>query len=202
MTDHGSSSERAFALADGTRMTVRPIRPEDRTLIAHALATLSEQTSMRRFFRAHVDPSDEVLDYLTNVDQKDHVALIGFLPSPDLKDENAVGVARFVRSKEDPTVAEAAITVLDEHQRRGIGRVLLTELVAVAKRRGVRHFRAEVLKENDAMMSILTQVGAKKVSEADGCATFDVDIGERDDDASAVYAFFKAIARLARRARS
>jgi ribosomal protein S18 acetylase RimI-like enzyme len=202
MTDAKRTWERTFALGDGTSIMVRPVRPEDRHEIAKALATLSEQTTMRRFFRAHVDPSDEVLDYLTNVDQQDHVALIATASSPDMKEEHALGVARFVRLKDDPTVAEAAVTVLDEHQRRGIGRVLLEELVAVAKRRGIRRFRAEVLKENDAMLSILAQVGATKVAEADGCATFETDLGEPDEPSSAAYALFKTIARLARRARS
>jgi RimJ/RimL family protein N-acetyltransferase len=206
MTD-AFSKERAIALADGTRVTLRPLRHEDRADVAHALATLSEKTAMRRFFRAHVDPSEEVLTYLTDVDQVDHVAIVATTPSPDLKQEHLIGVARFVRSKDDPSRAEAAITVLDEHQRRGIGRVLLDALVAAATDAGVTRFRADVLKENDAMMSILAQVGATKVAEADGCATFDVELnrpteaGDGDEERGP-YAFLKIIARLARGART
>ena len=64
--------------------------------------------------------SESQLRYLTEVDHDDHEALIAF----DAATGDGVGVARFVRLEDDPTSAEAAITVIDEWQGRGLGTAL------------------------------------------------------------------------------
>ena len=62
------------------------------------------------------------LAYLVDVDHKDHEAIIAIDPSSG----EALGVARYIRSKDDAQVAEVAVTVADDWQRRGLGRALLT----------------------------------------------------------------------------
>jgi ribosomal protein S18 acetylase RimI-like enzyme len=189
--------EHGHQLPDGTRVLVRPLRKDDKDELRRAIQSLSEETTMRRFFRAHLEPSEHVLAQLSDVDQVNHVTIVAMVPTPDMKEERGAGVARFVRIKGQPEVAESAITVVDEYQHRGLGRILLLELVGLAKKHGVTRFRAEVLKDNTAVNSILAQVPHVRVAESDTSATYEIalDDGER----SPLYDLFRAIARSIRR---
>jgi hypothetical protein len=62
-------------------------------------------------------------------------------------------------------VAEAAVTVLDEYQGRGIGTVLLRMLAGTAREHGIRSFRGYVLAENAPMMDIMHDLGATALQE-------------------------------------
>jgi acetyltransferase len=60
-----------------------------------------------------------------------------------------------VRLAEDPTVAEAAIVVADDYQRRGLGRRLATMLADAAGERGIRRFTATMLSDNKAALALM-----------------------------------------------
>ncbi|HQY63740.1 MAG: GNAT family N-acetyltransferase [Myxococcales bacterium] len=147
-------------LRDGTAVTLRPLHADDKEAFREAFRGLSPATRYLRFFSVVTEPSEHVLRYLTDVDQHDHVAIAATVTSADLKTERGVGVARFVRAKDAPAVAEAAVTVVDEFQGRGLGALLLVELARAALARGVHTFRGEVLATNQPMLGILRSVGA------------------------------------------
>lgn len=171
-------------LPDGGRITVRAIRPEDTAELRRAFARLSPASRQNRFLLAPVELSNETLHYLCDVDFDQHVALVATSVSHDLKTETGLGVARFVRLAEDPDVAEAAVTVVDAEQRRGIGRVLLTTLTEAARERGVRAFCASVLGTNDTMRRILAAVGASMRRDDGDVFLYEVALepGDRPDE--------------------
>jgi GNAT superfamily N-acetyltransferase len=103
----------------------------------------------RRFFTSKKELSAADLDYLVHVDHSDHEAIIAI----DQLSGEAVGVARYVRSNDDAEVAELAVTVIDDWQGRGLGRLLLTRLTDRARREGVRRFSAVVLGQNREALS-------------------------------------------------
>src|SRR5688500_7802015 len=110
-------------LEDGTRILFRRIRPDDKARLQTGMKYLSPESRFRRFFH-HVDHlSDAQLRYLTEVDFKDHFAWLAVLP--DLPGEPGVGVGRWIRTKDDPAVAEGAVTVVDQFQNRGLGKTFL-----------------------------------------------------------------------------
>jgi GNAT superfamily N-acetyltransferase len=119
-----------------------------------------------------------MLDYLTRVDGIDHFAVVAFTESLDMKVEEGVGVARFVRLASEPEVAEAAVTVIDDFQGRGLGRLLLVTLVEAARERGVKKFHSEVLASNDRMRKLLAAVGVKGQTGDGSTLMFDVAIDE------------------------
>ncbi len=138
---------RTITLRDGARATLRPIAPEDKPLVAAAFERLSEESRYRRFFATKNELSAAELAYLVDVDHKDHEAIIAIDPSSG----EMLGVARYIRSKHDPQaaeVAEVAVTVADDWQRRGLGRALLHRLTYRARREGVRRFSALVQADN------------------------------------------------------
>jgi GNAT superfamily N-acetyltransferase len=169
--------EERRALADGTRVTIRPLRPDDRDELRRRFADLSSQTRYRRFLSVPATLSDDAIRYLTEIDGVDHVAIVCTTESLDRKRELGLGVARYVRLEGEPDVAEAAVVVADDAQRRGVGRLLLTTLAEAARERGVRAFRAEVLAENTPMRRILEDLGATVRRVEGDTITFDVDLG-------------------------
>jgi GNAT superfamily N-acetyltransferase len=77
----------------------------------------------------------------------------------DLVTGKVVGTARFVRDSDDPRSAEVAFEVVDDCQRRGVGRRLLDELTSLARRQGIERFHAAVVPGNDAALALLRGAG-------------------------------------------
>ena len=57
--------------------------------------------------------------------------------------------------------------ISDQHQRRGIARVLLAALAECAYRRGIRRFRVEGLAENAPMRALLATLGVQAPASTD-----------------------------------
>ncbi len=154
---------------------VRPIKPADRVLIADAVAYTSEQSYYRRFHTPMHGFREHELTRLTEIDGEDHLALVA---TEHDRPERLVAVARFVRSREDPALAEFAIIVHDPYQRRGIGRQMLTLLVAAAREHGITRLTALIQADNVARLGLLHAVlpQAKLESLSDGAATYVAEI--------------------------
>lgn len=139
----------------GSELTIRAIRPDDRDRILHAMEYTSSDTYYRRFHAAKRSFTKRELDYLTEIDGDDHVALIA---TERDHPERLVAVARFIRDPHDRTEAELAITVHDPYQRQGIGRKMLTLLAEAALDHGVVRLRAFVQSDHRAMVALLHEV--------------------------------------------
>lgn len=134
-----------FVLQDGTAVLIRPIEPGDKARLAAGLARLSQETIQRRFLATKPRFSPAELRYLTEVDGRDHIALVAVLADdPDA----LVAVARCVRLPDRPGTAEMAVVVGDPVQGQGLGRRLGRQLADEARRVGVRRFAATMLGEN------------------------------------------------------
>jgi len=143
---------------DGSEVDVRPIEPGDKDALRQGFERLSLQSRYERFLSPLDHLSTAMLRYFTEVDHRDHEALVAFDPETG----HMVGVARYVR-EDDPAVAEAAITVADEWHGRGLGTALLHELAERARQEDVQQFSAYVLARNDDMIDLLFRLGPAKV---------------------------------------
>jgi GNAT superfamily N-acetyltransferase len=110
-------------LRDGSAVLIRPVRGTDAALLADGFARLSERSRRFRFLGRKTTLTEADLRYFTNVDHHDHEAL-GAL---DHVRGGGVGIARYVRDRENPAAAEIAVTVVDDWQGRGLGTELLAE---------------------------------------------------------------------------
>jgi len=161
-------------LPDGTRLHLRMIRPSDGDALRQGFAELSPASRYRRFLSGTASLSDEAVRYLTECDGVNHVAIVATTDSHDLKSEVGLGVARFIRLPEEPEVAEAAVTVIDRAQGKGIGRLLLQALAEAARERSIRTIRGEVLASNAPMRRLLHELGAGVRSDDGSTLVFDV----------------------------
>lgn len=119
---------------------------------------LSAESRYLRFFNDAQELSPKFLQYLTEVDQHDHVAWIAV--NPDRAGEPGMGIARFVRLSDEPHTAEIALTVVDEFQGLGLGAALLNILLVRAEQLGIRTLRAVVLPENYTVVHWMRRLGA------------------------------------------
>jgi protein lysine acetyltransferase len=145
-------------LPDGAPVLIRPIRPDDKHMLTEGLRRLSDESVQRRFLTPKRSFSRTELRYLTEVDGRDHVALVAEYPAEPVR--HLIAVARFVRLADDPAAAEVAITVADNWQQRGLGSLLSERLAAQARRVGIRRFTATMAADNVAahrLMSKLTK---------------------------------------------
>ncbi len=166
--------ERVHTLRDGGRLLVRSLLPDDRDEIAAGYELLSPESRRLRFFNAPDHLSERLLDYLTDVDGVDRVALTA--RAIDEPGAPGVAIARYARDHGDPTVAEAAVTVLDTHRNRGIATILLTSLVDEAIANGITTFTASVMWENTMLLDSLREYGAVVVPDEPGVAAVRVDL--------------------------
>jgi GNAT superfamily N-acetyltransferase len=155
-------------LADGTRVLFRPISPEDKGRLQEGLRRLSPESRYRRFFRYIEHFTEEQLVYLTELDFENHFAWIAVLP--DETGQPGVGVGRWIRLAEKPTLAEGAVTVLDDYQGKGIGSTLLWLLARSAVEKGINYFVAYVTATNRPMLALLEELGAQELRWQDGIA--------------------------------
>ena len=144
-------------LRDRTKVHLRPIVPEDEPLLHEAVAAMSERTVYFRFFSPIKRMSDALAHRLAVVDYNDRFAIVATTHNPTSK-ERIVGVARYDRAL-GTDVAEVAVAVIDEFQRRGLGGQLLAELARVGRAHGIRTFSLIVLPENGEMLGLLRRMG-------------------------------------------
>jgi len=160
-------SERVLT-RDGVALTLRLVRPSDKEKLLLGFAQLSARSRYLRFFASKRDLTDEELRFFTEIDCDNHFA-IGALERGDGGSEGrGVGVVRFIRESEEPATAEVAITVIDEMQRRGVGRILLERLVDAARERGIARFRFECLAQNRDVQKLVKGVCEKVEMIGDG----------------------------------
>jgi len=148
---------RTIEVRDGTKLHLRPIVAEDEALLHEAVAAMSERTVYFRFFSPIKRMSDALAHRLAVVDYNDRFAIVATTHKPGSK-ERIVGVARYDRATQTD-IAEVAVAVIDEFQRRGLGSVLLAELARVGRVHGIRSFQLIVLPENREMLGLLHKMG-------------------------------------------
>ena len=139
-------------LPDGTQIQIRPIEPGDKARLSIALGRLSQRSIYRRFLSAKPKLSSAELRYLTEIDGRNHIALVAFLAGDP---ESIVAVARCVRLPEAPDTADFAIVVGDPLQGRGLGSLLARELATTARSAGIRRFSATMAGENVAVRRLI-----------------------------------------------
>ena len=143
-------------LPDGAPILVRSIRPDDKRMLEDGLRHLSDESVQRRFLTLKRSFSRAELRYLTEVNGRDHVALVAEYPGDPVR--RLIAVARFVRIADDPAAAEAAIVVADDWQRRGLGSLMAEQLADHARREGITRFTATMASENVAAHRLMSKL--------------------------------------------
>jgi RimJ/RimL family protein N-acetyltransferase len=148
-----------ITLRNGTPVTIRVMRPDDRDRIVAAFRKLDASTIYTRFFSHRKEIPASTLDRIAAID---FVKLAGLVATVGAgADETVIGSATYVGipSSDGAKVAEVAFTVEEDYQGQGLARQLLSALATLARRHGIVRFEAEVLASNAAMLAVFQRSG-------------------------------------------
>jgi acetyltransferase len=150
-----------WAMPDGTRVTVRPIRPEDEPLMRDFHKALSEQTVYLRYFhmvQLGQRVAHEPLSRLCFIDFDRETALVVEGRDPARGRRAILAVGRLSRM---PTSGEAEFDLLvdDAYQRHGLGSELLRRLIEIGRAQGLRRITATMLRDNYGMRRTCQKLG-------------------------------------------
>jgi GNAT superfamily N-acetyltransferase len=170
-------------------LVIRPIAPDDKQALKEGFARLSGASRYRRFLSPHTRLSPAELRYFTEVDHHDHEALVALDPGTGA----GVGVARYVRSAEDPETAEIAVAVVDDWQRRGVGTRLASALAERAREEGIRSFTGVLLADNELMLNLARELGEVRVLHSEH-GTIEIAVELSDEAPSLLKRLLQAVA--------
>jgi len=142
-------------LRNGTAVTFRAIRLDDRDRVREAYSRLSPEAIYMRAFRYKKELSESELTRLTDVDFEREVALV--VTAGAGAQESVIGGGRYVSAVK--TAAEVAFTVDERYRGLGIASRLLKHLAAIARGRGMARFDAEVRANNPPMLAVFARSG-------------------------------------------
>jgi RimJ/RimL family protein N-acetyltransferase len=154
-------------LRDGTDVTIRAIRPEDRTKLLEAFKELDRDSVYRRFFSPKKELTDGELKTLTEVDFANVVALVASVKTN--KGDMLIGGGRYaVDNPKNPRGAELAFLTAEAYRGRGLAGILLKHLSRLAKDAGLQRFEADVLAQNAPMLAVFNRSGLALQQKQDG----------------------------------
>jgi RimJ/RimL family protein N-acetyltransferase len=146
-------------LKDGTPVTIRAIRKDDKQRIHSAFMALDREAVYRRFFAPKQDLMDPELDHVVNVDFSQVVALVATVTRAD-GEEIVIGDGRYLLNEERKSErAELGFLIAEPYRGRGIATLLLRHLARIACHAGLSAFEADVLAYNAPMLAVFERSG-------------------------------------------
>ena len=165
ISPYPSQYEMTTCAKDGLRLFIRPIKPEDASLLMDLFHILSRQSIYYRFMSPLKTLPRKMLALFTQIDYDRDMAMAA-IDRNDLE-EKMLGVGRLISDPGEAT-AEFAVLVGDPWQGMGIGAILLERLIAVAKERSMESLWGYVLSDNTRMLSLGRKLGftISKIADA------------------------------------
>jgi GNAT superfamily N-acetyltransferase len=145
------------SLSDGRLVEIRALRPQDRADFVAAVERSSAESLYTRFFAPRRSFSEDEVAFFLNVDFVTHVALVAVVDEGGRPVIVAGGRYHVLSAG----TAEAAFTVIDQYQGRGVGKLLMRHLAAIAREAGLKQLVADVLSSNVAMLKVFANSGLR-----------------------------------------
>jgi acetyltransferase len=162
-------------LADGETLTLRPIRPEDACMEQDFVRGLSPTSRYFRFMGSVRELTPLMLARFTQIDYDREMAFVAVRregnrgAAGNYGGEIEIAVARY-HTNADGSSCEFAIVIDDAWQRRGLGRVMMQRLIAVARARGLATMIGHIISTNTSMLALCAELGFS-IEHADDDAT-------------------------------
>ena len=150
-----------WTVKNGTKVTVRPIRPEDEPNMVKFHETLSEESVYYRYFsqlKLSQRIAHERLTRMCFNDYDREIALVVEHKEAAGGNAEILGVGRLSKLR-GVNEAEFSMIVSDQWQRQGMGTELLRRLVQIGRDERLERISANILKENHGMQHVAKRVG-------------------------------------------
>jgi acetyltransferase len=154
--------ERHVALADGTAIFVRPVRPEDEPLYGPFFAAVTPQDLRMRFFAPIKEFSHAFVARLTQIDYARAMAFVAIEESSG----KLLGVVR-LHANANYDAGEYAVQVRSDLKGHGLGWLLMQMIIEYARAEGISTIEGQVLRENTSMLAMCRQLGFQITADPD-----------------------------------
>jgi len=161
---------RAWTAPSGQEFMVRPIRPEDESLVVDFHGRLSSESVYQRYFAKlgyEQRIAHERLVRVCFTDYDREIALVAEHIDTQTGSTQIAGIARLIRLH-DRHDAEFSLIVSDDYQGHGLGTELVSRLIEVGRAEGIHRIVAEILAANGSMIHIARDLGFTITPDADG----------------------------------
>jgi RimJ/RimL family protein N-acetyltransferase len=149
--------ERRVTAKGGDTLLLRPIRPTDEPKLVGLFYSMSEDALYKRFMHVVRRVAHQERQYFLDVDYKDNMAVVMETCDP-VHEPEIVGIAQYFRHP-DTDFADVGFIVRDSWQGKGVGRILVEEMVRLAQANGLKGLTADVLASNQAMLHLFKDAG-------------------------------------------
>jgi acetyltransferase len=156
-----------WTAADGRKLLIRPIRPEDEPLLKTFHESLSAQSVYSRYAQAlslNQRTVHERLARLCFIDYDRQIALVAI--DEQQTDPRIIGVSRLIKLHGSGN-AEFAVIIADAYQRLGLGSQLMAQLRAIAQDEKLQRMIGQISSSNGAMLSICQRMGFELAESPD-----------------------------------
>ena len=158
MADYPPRLARERCLADGRRVTIRPIRAGDEPAERQFLDQLSGETRQLRFMKHASAVNEQLIHFFTHLDYDRHMAFVCEYQG------ELVGEARYLANP-DGKSCEFGVVIADDWRGSGIAGPLMEALIAAATARGFETMEGLVLGRNAVMLAFARDLGFELAAE-------------------------------------
>ncbi|MFZ2314413.1 MAG: GNAT family N-acetyltransferase [Gammaproteobacteria bacterium] len=146
----------SYQLADGKKVTIRPVRSDDADILQEFIRNLSAQNKHAQFMENFKELSNSMLEQITEIDYDREMVLIA--THQQNGKEIMLGMARYA-SNTDPDTCESIVVVADAWQNKQIGRHLMYILMDLARSKGFKAITGSILASNIEMVQLAQHLG-------------------------------------------
>jgi RimJ/RimL family protein N-acetyltransferase len=146
--------ERHDVLRDGTKVFVRPLKPDDANLYPEFLSDVTAEDLRLRFFAPIKELSPEFIGRLTHLDYAKAMAFIAI----EEQSGHMLGVVR-LHYDPDGKAGEYAVLVRSHLKGKGLGWHLMRRMIEYAQAEGLERVHGQVLAENTTMLAMCAELG-------------------------------------------
>ena len=157
--------EQVWPLRGGGEYTVRPIHPDDASMLQEMMLHLSPESRYFRFISSIVELPPAMLARFTLIDYDREMALVAVYrerkTGPDgevIEKERIVGVSRYITNPAQSS-CEFSLVVADDFSGKGLGSRLMLSIMDVAREKGLSEIEGLVLTQNPGMLKLMKSLG-------------------------------------------
>ena len=160
-----SNYTREWPMRGGGQYTLRPVQPDDASMLQDLVRGLSEKSRYYRFASSLRELSVPMLARYTLIDYDREMALVAVqtlrTPGPDgefVETSSIIGVSRYIANP-DRNSCEFSLLVDDRFSGQGLGTRLMLAIMDVARDKGLREIDGLVLSKNSGMLKLMASLG-------------------------------------------
>jgi acetyltransferase len=142
--------------ADGQKIILRPIKPEDEPMWLELLGSCSKESIYSRFRYFFQWSSHDVATRYCYIDYDREIAIVAEIESEGKK--KLIGVGRLISDPEHLT-AEYAILITDSWQNKDLGGILTDYCIDIAQKWGIKKIYAQTTADNHRMIALFQKRG-------------------------------------------